>query len=204
MAAELSLEWSSRDLKMWGDRGVEKALTRAVTKAGGDAIRTLRTESVRQVRMVKRIKAGAVRKALPTYFPKGRTLDELEWVMRASGKAIPLSAFKYTEVKRKLIGRKGRKEIARGGGVRVALNTTGAKTFISGAFVAKMKSGHVGIFRRRGPGRLPIDEAFGPTVAVLFKNVGFVSTVFGAASRKFGESFNRLLPIELGKLKTEH
>jgi hypothetical protein len=37
----------------------------------------------------------------------------------------------------------------------------GKRTLVKGAFVATMKSGHVGIFRREGKARLPIKELRG-------------------------------------------
>jgi hypothetical protein len=39
---------------------------------------------------------------------------------------------------------------------------------IPGSFVARMKSGHVGVFKRLGKARLPIAELFGPSVAWVF------------------------------------
>lgn len=45
-------------------------------------------------------------------------------------------------------------------GVRVRLRGS-----YRSAFIAKMKSGHVGVFRRQGSERLPISELFGPNPA---------------------------------------
>jgi hypothetical protein len=46
-------------------------------------------------------------------------------------------------------------------GVSVEVNR-GKRTLVQGAFLAMMRSGHVGIFRRRGKARLPIEELLGP------------------------------------------
>ena len=47
-------------------------------------------------------------------------------------------------------------------GVRVQVRRFGASRVVQGAFVARMKSGHVGVFKRDGEGRLPVRELFGP------------------------------------------
>ena len=196
---EIEFVWDSHQRNVFADRKVEKALGSALRKAGGDALRAMRVTSSREIREKKRLKVKKVNDSLPLIHPgAGVGLDGLVWTMRVSGKAIPLAAFPFRQFGRK----KGRH-----GGVAVALNTTGPKTTILGAFVARMptadpmKRGHLGIFRRRGRGRLPIDEAFGPTIAALFKNAGMISGVQYAAQTVFSRTFERLLPLELAKLK---
>lgn len=51
-------------------------------------------------------------------------------------------------------------------GVRAKLKG-GAKKY-PGAFVATMRSGHTGVFRRRGKARLPITELHGPSLGKVF------------------------------------
>lgn len=49
------------------------------------------------------------------------------------------------------------------GGIKVMV-TRGKRKMIKGAFVARMESGHVGVFRRGEKGkRLPIEELYGPS-----------------------------------------
>ncbi len=181
-------------------------ILKAVKMAGGDGIRALRVKSSKSIREARRIKVRAVNKALPTFFPTGRTLASLEWKMKASGKAIPLSAFPFREIKAKIIGRKGRKERV-GGGVSVALKPGGVRTFVPGAFKVKLKSGHVGIALRTGAkvgakgGRNPFRLTFGPTIAALMGNRGLIPEAHRHAGVVFGASFARLLPIELAKIK---
>lgn len=45
----------------------------------------------------------------------------------------------------------------------------GASKTIPDAFIAKMRSGHTGVFTRRGRQRLPIIEAKGPSIRTLFE-----------------------------------
>jgi hypothetical protein len=49
------------------------------------------------------------------------------------------------------------------GGVRY-----GRGRLIPGSFIARLGSGHIGVFKRIGAARLPIAELFGPSVALVF------------------------------------
>jgi len=68
-----------------------------------------------------------------------------------------------------------------------------------GAFLATMKSGHVGIFRRRGAARLPIQELLGSRPVDALLHEGEADGVAERGGRSFGETFTRVLPMELGK-----
>lgn len=180
-AIELVLD-SSRWPK---SEALEKALTRAVSKAGGDAIRWMRTGSNRLVRQRKRFKAGAVREGLPVFFPRSKQhLTDLIWEMKVSGKPMRLSDFPHRRTAR---------------GVVVNVNT-GKRSLIKSAFIATMKSGHRGVFMRRGRSRLPIDEGFSSRLSDVFNDRGFVPFVQEGAQQKFEISFDRLFALELEKL----
>ena len=62
-----------------------------------------------------------------------------------------------------------------------------------------MASGHVGVFRRRGKARLPIEELRGsrPVDALLHKGEAEGVAARGGAS--FAATFARVLPLEIGK-----
>lgn len=49
-------------------------------------------------------------------------------------------------------------------GVQWQIRRQGGKKYDRHAFVAEMNSGHVGVFKRLGTKRLPIDEKFGPSI----------------------------------------
>lgn len=49
-------------------------------------------------------------------------------------------------------------------GVQWQIRRAGGKKYDRQAFVAKMDSGHIGVFKRIGTKRLPIDEKFGPSI----------------------------------------
>lgn len=191
---QLVLEWDSRDLEVLRDGRVEKALRNALVKAGGDAVRFIRTGTSKLVRQRKRMKLARVRKGLPIFFPANKAaISDLVWRMDVSGEPVPLSEFPYRVVKRK-------EGMRRGGGVMVQVNV-GRRQLVHSAFVARVRSGHVGIFRRRGEDRLPIDEAFTSRLSDVAQDTGFAEFVQAGAQARFGASFDRLLPLELGKLR---
>lgn len=189
----IQLEWDSRELEQLRDKRVERALARAVSKAGGDAIRFLRTGSSRLIRRRKKVKASRVRRGLPLVFPRNKQdISSLEWRMNVSGEPVPLGEFPHRAVRRQ----EGRRH---GGGVRVQVNV-GKWTMVKGVFVARMQSGHEGIFRRRGQARLPIDEAFTSRLSDVVQDKGFVDFVWAGAQARFAASIGRLLPLELARV----
>lgn len=198
--AALILEWDKSQIEGLLKGGMEKALFRALSMSGGDAIRAARVASSRTIRFRKRFKVSRVNGGLKLRFPRTgtRLLENLEWRVDASGEVVPLTAFPFKAVKGKTIGRKGRRERTEGG-VKVAINR-GRWGFIPNAFVARMKSNHVGIFVRKGRARLPIEEKFTTRISDVFEDHGMVPAVHARAQVVFSSSFSRLLPIQLAKM----
>lgn len=58
---------------------------------------------------------------------------------------------------------------SRGRGRGVSYRVFGTTRRLPHAFIAKMASGHVGVFGRSGKARLPIHEKFGPSIAHVFR-----------------------------------
>jgi len=58
---------------------------------------------------------------------------------------------------------------SRGRGRGVTYRLRGGRGRVENAFIATMKSGHVGVFRRAGKARLGIVELFGPSLGQVFK-----------------------------------
>jgi len=77
--------------------------------------------------------------------------SRLEARIVARGKRIPLSDFAAAQTK------KG-----------VTYRMRGLRKLLPNAFIARMKSGHRGVFKRRGKERLSIDERFGPSIPLIF------------------------------------
>lgn len=76
--------------------------------------------------------------------------------------------------------------------------TWGAKNrLIAGSFIAKLVSGHTGVFKRRGKERLPIDELKGPSAAKVFSNRSVQTPVRALLRDFFPQEFKRLLSMRI-------
>lgn len=181
----ITLKLDSRGLNPFRDRSIERAVAKAAKKAGGDAIRKMRTQSSRQVREQKRFKLKATRDGLPVFFPQGQNLADLEWTMRVSGAPSRVIDFPVRELSK---------------GVKPSINRGKKGTLIESAFVATMKSGHRGVFVRRADARLPIDELHTTRLSHVFENKGFPEKQLNTARDVFASAFDRLLPLELAKV----
>jgi hypothetical protein len=53
-------------------------------------------------------------------------------------------------------------------GISYKIKKGGKREIIKSAFIATMKSGHQGVFKRTGKSRLPIQEKFGPSIGLVF------------------------------------
>ena len=188
-------------------RGVEqrtrmglRAVESALMKAGGDAIRAMRTDSSRKVRERKSIKAGKLGEKLRISFPTKK--EEKLWRLNIPAEVMPVIAYPARQTKR---------------GVSVLINV-GSRAIIPSAFIAKMRSGHVGVFRRVGAAsrapttrykghakyagqkRQSIKELYTTRVVDVFRDQGFVEDVMARGRSVFTKTFERLLPLELQRM----
>lgn len=179
----LTLEWDRSLVAKFGPRAT-KGLQRALSRAGSDAIRAIRVESNRYARARKRFKVARVNAALPLTFPRGaKSIEDLVWTMRVRGEVVPVASFPHRQTRQ---------------GVRVEINT-GKTVLIRSAFLATMRSGHKGVFRRAGKARLPINELFTTRISDVFKDAGMVPSTLARGQAVFAATFARLLPVELAK-----
>lgn len=182
--AELSITWDTAALIPFKQGKISSALFSTVKQAGGDGLRTLRTYGSRYVRNRKGLKLKRVREGLTPHFPRGgRSTDDLVWTLRIDGSPIPVADYPYRQQRR---------------GVKVRINK-GSPKLIAGAFVATMKSGHVGVFVREGKRRLPIRELYSSTLANVFGDTGMVQKGFDEVKAKMQATYDRLLPAALAK-----
>lgn len=79
----------------------------------------------------------------------------------------------------------------------IARVTKGIGGPIQGAFVARVASGHVGLFNRVGPARLPIIQRYGPSVPQMLGNETVTQWVEEKAKKRLEErldhEINRIL-----------
>ena len=115
--------------------------------------------------------------------PAGGDIASMEWAVDVSGEPVPLGAYPHRQTKR---------------GTSVEVNR-GKRTLLKGAFVATLRSGHEGVFRRRGASRLPIDELLGSRPVDALLHEGEAEAVAERGGKSFGDTFVRVLPLEVGK-----
>lgn len=135
---------------------IRNGYPRAVMRAGNYA--AARTKTATNKKLVGLITADPdrIKKSLNT---RKATLSNPVAILDIDGKSIPLFrfdvSFMYPTVS---------------GGVTAKIYKTGAAPLIlKHAFVAKMKSGHVGVFHRTSKSRRPIKEHFGPHATRVFE-----------------------------------
>lgn len=102
------------------------------------------------------LKVGVVKDALTV---RTATAGNLTALVTVTGGRIPLIDFS---------ARGPNPSRGRGRGVTARLPPPGAGRYPS-AFLATMRSGHVGVFQRTGKGRLPIYELHGPSIVHVFE-----------------------------------
>lgn len=163
---------------------ITPAIRRSLSKAGTTALRDMRSEASKRIRQRKRIKARYVAKALQLQRPRKVALDS-EWTLLVRGTPVPLIAYPARQTKR---------------GVSVEVNR-GKRSFLKGAFIATMKTGHKGVFVRKGKARLPIRELYGSRPVDALLHEGEAQHVQERGRRAFVATFERLLPLELAKGK---
>jgi hypothetical protein len=137
------------DLKGANGR-IAVALVRALNRAIGSA----RTVMVREIARDIGLKQKDVRDALPL---REATFTRPEATLAAGLKRIPLMDFRATGP-----------EPSRGRGRGVSYRLQGGRSRIPSAFIARMQSGHRGVFARTKTSRLPIKELFGPSLGHVF------------------------------------
>lgn len=140
---------------------VGKVAARAINRS----ITSGRAYMARQIARETGLKVGTIKDALPT---TQATYLRLEARLAASLKKIPLIDFNARGP-----------EPSRGLGSGVAYRIGPRRTRIKDAFIATMKSGHRGVFRRVGRGErksrgawsknLPIVQLYGPSLGHIFQ-----------------------------------
>lgn len=185
----IEFEWDSRDLKVFRGGAVEKALARAMRLAGNRAFKDLTEGTTGLVRRKKTLSQATVTEDQSQRKPtRSSQLKDFSWTLFVRGKPVPLIKFPHID----------RKRLRSGKGVLVRFGPGSSHTFTS-AFVARMKSGHEGIFIRTRKTRLPIEELYSSR---LPKDLGgeVMTTLADPVYRKLESAFKRGLERELAKL----
>lgn len=156
-----------------------KAMARAINRA----TESTRTEAARKVRSMYYISQKDVTSTIKI---NKASPSDLSAMVLSRGNLIALTRFRVTPKKPQP---KRKKEIM----VRVKRGGGGS---IKKAFVAKMKSGHVGVFKRAGKRRYPIDQLYGPSIPEMIGN----PRVSGWVEEKASERLDQRLDHEIKRL----
>lgn len=135
-------------------KNVKQAIIKAETRANSRVARTVIKEYTNELQKDYAIKDSGIKKDLR--ISRGRSEDGKRGagaIITAKGvRGIPLSRFKVNKTKK---------------GVSFIVTHAKGRGIIQGSFIAKMKSGHVGVYERKGKKRLPIKQRFGPDIKML-------------------------------------
>ena len=95
---------------------------------------------------------------------------------------------------------KGTSQSARG--VRYRIIKGGKRGLIEHGFIARMQSGHRGVFKRGGETRLPIQEKRGPSIwQVITGTAGLLKAAIDKAGNLLGKFINDQIGVEFRRWK---
>lgn len=148
-----------------------KLIDRATVTALNRTITTVQSEANRKIRERYNLKAAAVKKQMRVgRASQSRLFAELV----VSGRNIPLYEFAARQV-----------------GKGVTVRVTKTRKLVRTAFIARMKSGRVGVFARAGKSRLPIEELFSISLPRAFTQKQILDAVRKKAAERFPIEFER-------------
>ena len=177
---EISVEEMKRAQQLFA--GIPKGTERAFSNAINRAVSHTKTQAFKEIKRVYAVKQGQLNGATVTRVQKAST-GSLTGFVVFSGVKIPLYQFNVSHN-------------SSGKNIRAGLKK-GSWTAFEHAFVAQMKSGHIGIFERVATKRLPIEEIMGLSGAQMVGNGEIVEELTKEAEKKVNErvehEINRIL-----------
>ena len=151
-------------------KGAEKAFSNAINRGLSKA----KTTAFKEVKNVYEVNNSAINEKTRTRIQKANA-GNIAGYINFSGAKIPLYKFKVTPT----VPGTGKKVFA-------AQEKGGGNTF-EDAFIAQMKTGHLGIFERKETKRLPIEEKMGSAMAQMVKNTVVMEAVQKEAQKTVDE-----------------
>lgn len=162
-----------KDASRWLTRVQRQAVPRAGARAMNRVGTTMRKEAVNAIADSAKIKKKNIRARMSIRKANRR---HLQVVITAGGGVVPLIEYSARKTRR-----------------GVTVNVKRGRKLVKGAFISTMKSGHRGVFRRRGRARLKIDEMYSSTVAQLFVNTKARRRIERVAEARWPIEFDREL-----------
>jgi len=134
------------------------AVPRALVGAINRAAESTRTEASRKVREIYYVKHKDI---ISTIKIKKASPENLMATVTSSGNLLPLAKFRVTPQ---------RPQPRRKSPVVIRVKRGAEGGSVKNVFVARMRSGHIGVFGRVGKSRLPIQEKYGPSIPQMLGN----------------------------------
>jgi len=131
-------------------KGHQRKLRRAGARALNKTATKGRNVSSRVIRKTLNLKAKTVKDQLKV---TRATPDNHRSTVQGRYKPVPLIKFNGVRQTKK--------------GVTVRMRKDKPRMVFKGAFIARMPSGHIGVFRRTSRSRLPIKQIYGPPVSKI-------------------------------------
>jgi hypothetical protein len=156
-----------------------KDAPRAIVRALNRSLGTIRTSVLRSLAA----DTGLARKDIePSVGTVRATFGRQEAHLAVTGRRIPILAFGARQTRRGVTYRSG-----------------SGRKLIPSAFLATMRSGHRGVFKRKTSRRLPIAELFGPSLPHAVRNRRIFELLVGPS----GETLRKNLEHEIAFLAAQ-
>jgi|SRR5215813_6444010 len=159
---------------------VSPRLERAASLALNDTAKAAQVQAVKLVAPLLELPSREIKQSIglgPPASPSGR----LEASVVGSGRPIKLIRFKARDT--------------HGSGVVVRIGRR--QETLRRAFIATMRTGHVGVFDRQGAARHPIRELYGPSVAGMFARRDVLDVVTQTMGRELPRKLARQVDRQL-------
>ncbi|MFD0710632.1 phage tail protein [Paenibacillus sp. GCM10027626] len=167
-------------------KNIPKAFGSALNRVG----QQVKTAASKEIRKTYDIKASDVKKYGNIKVTKTES-STLQLLLTSKGPNIPLIRFKT---------RPSKPPKRRPNVLNASVKRSGGKA-IPGAFVAGMKSGHIGVFKRVSKKRNPIKELYGPAVPIMLGDDGVAESLNRVASEGMNKRLDHEINRVLGRFK---
>ncbi len=169
-------------------KGVQSGVPKAIAAALNRVSEGMKTEASRAVRKRYNIRDKDVKDRGNIKVTRAN-MSRLEVLLTSKGRNIPLMKFSVSPTSPRRVK------------VVKAAVKRGGKKPIPGAFVASMRSGHVGVFKRLGNKRTPIEEKYGPAVPIMLNEPGIAEHLNAEAALRMSKRIDHEMDRVLGRLK---
>jgi len=146
--ATFTIEVNSRDFQRTLSQLQKPKLDEVVAKALADTAKSAKVKAAAVIARRTGLKSAVVKERI--FYDR---VDPGEYEVQVKSSRRPIALIEFPVM-----------QTATG----VSTRAWGKVTLIKHAFIAKMKSGHTGVFRRVGKSRLPIEQMWGPTIGGTF------------------------------------